>query len=307
MFGEAGFADVLAVSRRLGVGGFLIFCLWSMGQFLLLGAAWLAAAVGEPVRRVGLFAWARMVREAMADLLPFSHIGGIVGAARTLIVAGIPQARVHGSFVVDMTTEMAAQLVYTLFGLALMASLLIGDGAAVALRPMILGGTSVMVGIILAFFMAQRSALDLTARIAGHFLPGSVAAIADIRAELVRIYACRGRVALAFAFNLAGWIASGVGAWIVLRLMDVPISLWGMLSLESLIFTLRSIAFVIPGALGVQEAAYVLAGPLFGLPPESALALSLAKRARDIALGLPTLLLWQIGEVRAAYRAKSVA
>ncbi|CAN5130241.1 HpnL family protein [soil metagenome] len=304
MFGEAGFTDVLAVSRRLGVTGFLIFCLWSMGQFLLLGAAWLAAAVGEPLRRVGLFTWARMVREAMADLLPFSQIGGIVGGARTLIVAGIPQARVHGSFVVDMTTEMAAQLVYTLFGLALMASLLIGDGAAIALRPMILGGTGIMVAIIMFFFMVQRSALDLTARIAGHFLPGSVTAIADIRAELVRIYACRVRVALAFGFNLAGWVASGVGAWIVLRLMDVPISLWSVLSLESLIFTLRSIAFVIPGALGVQEAAYALAGPLFGLPPESALALSLAKRGRDIALGLPTLLLWQVAEVRAAYRLK---
>ena len=304
MFGKAGFTDVLGVSRRLGISGFLIFCLWSMGQFILLGAAWLAAAVGEPVRRVGLFAWARMVREAMADLLPFSQIGGIVGGARTLIVAGIPQARVHGSLVVDMTTEMAAQLVYTLFGLALMASLLIDNGTAVALRPTILGGTGVMVGLILFFFVAQRSALDLTARIAGHFLPGSVTAIAEIRAELVRIYACRGRVALAFAFNLAGWVASGAGAWIVLRLMDVPISFWDVLSLESLIFTLRSIAFVIPGALGVQEAAYMLAAPLFGLPPESALALSLAKRARDLALGLPTLLLWQIAEVRAAYRLK---
>jgi len=48
----------------------------------------------------------------------------------------------------------------------------------------------------------------------------------------------------------------------------------------------------------VQEAAYALAGPLFGLPPESALALSLAKRARDLAIGVPTLLAWQLGEAR---------
>ncbi len=228
------------MARRLGIGGFLLFCLWSLGTFGLLGAAWLAAAPGERAARVGLFAWARMVREAVSDLLPFAQLGGIVVGTRTLIVAGVPQARVYGSFVVDMTTEMAAQLVYTLFGLALMASLLIGDGAGASLRPTILGGTGVMVAAILFFFLAQRSALDLTERIAGYLLPGSAAAVGDIRAELVCIYAKRWHVGLAFALNLAGWVASGVGAWIALRLMEVHISLWDVLSLESLIFTLRS-------------------------------------------------------------------
>jgi hypothetical protein len=42
---------------------------------------------------------------------------------------------------------------------------------------------------------------------------------------------------------------------------------------------------------------------LFGLAPETALALSLAKRARDVSLGLPTLLAWQLGEARAVLRA----
>ena len=84
--------------------------------------------------------------------------------------------------------------------------------------------------------------------------------------------------------------------------MGAEISIWSALSIESLIFTLRSVAFAIPGAIGVQEAAYALAAPLFGLPPETALALSLAKRARDLSLGLPTLLAWQISEARAVLR-----
>jgi uncharacterized membrane protein YbhN (UPF0104 family) len=53
-----------------------------------------------------------------------------------------------------------------------------------------------------------------------------------------------------------------------------------------------------PGALGFQEGAYVLVGPLFGLGPESALALSLIKRAKDLAIGAPALLIWQVGEGR---------
>ena len=297
-FGATGFSDILAVAERIGFGGFALYCLWSLGTFGLLGAAWLSAAPGEPWARIGLFSWARMVREGVADLLPFSQLGGIVLGARTLSSAGVPTPRLYAALVVDMTTEMAAQLVYTLFGLALIASLLMAGGAAAALRPAILGGTGVMVAIILFFFVGQRAALDLTARIAGRFVPGTQAALVDIRAELTRIYTKRGRVAAAFGFNLAGWVASGAGAWLVLHLMRVPISLWHMLSLESLIFTLRSVAFVIPGALGVQEAAYALAAPLFGLPPESALALALAKRARDLAIGLPTLLAWQLGEAR---------
>jgi len=73
--------------------------------------------------------------------------------------------------------------------------------------------------------------------------------------------------------------------------------LW-VLAIESLIFTVRSVAFAVPGAIGFQEAAYVLVGPMFGLPPETALALSIAKRARDVAIGAPALLAWQVIEVR---------
>lgn len=283
----------------MGVGGFALYLLWSLGVFLLLGGAWLAAAPGEPARRIGRFAWARMVREAVSDLLPFSQLGGVIVSARALSVSGMPAARVYGSLVVDMTTEMAGQLVYTLFGLALMASLLVGDGAAASLRPAILGGTGVMIAIMALFFGLQRHALDFAGTLAARFLPNAGDHIGVVRAELDRIYGKRGHVLVAFAFNLAAWVASGVGAWIVLHLMGLRLSVWDMLSLESLIFTLRSVAFVIPGAIGVQEVAYALVGPLFGLTPETALALSLAKRAREIAIGVPTLLLWQLHELRA--------
>ncbi|TCM16049.1 putative membrane protein [Novosphingobium sp. PhB165] len=288
---------MLAIAARMGLAGFLLYCFWSLGVFVLLGAAWLAAAPGEKARTLPLFAWARMVREAASDLLPFSQLGGVIVSARTLTAASLPSHRVHGSLVVDMTTEMASQLVYTLFGLSLMGSLLIGDGAAVQLRPAILGGTFVMVAIILLFFAMQRTALDFATAIAARFLPESTA-MAGMRSELSRIYAHRDRVALAFVINLAAWVASGIGAWLALRWMGTQASIWDILALESLIFTLRSVAFVIPGALGVQEAAYAFAGPLFGLPPETALALSLAKRARDLAIGLPTLLIWQVIELR---------
>ena len=62
----------------------------------------------------------------------------------------------------------------------------------------------------------------------------------------------------------------------------------------------RAAAFVVPGGLGVQEGAYALLAALFGLPVEIAVALSLVKRARDLMIGVPALLAWQVGELRRA-------
>jgi len=38
------------------------------------------------------------------------------------------------------------------------------------------------------------------------------------------------------------------------------------------------------------------------LPAETALALSIAKRARDLAIGLPALVFWQFSEIQTAIR-----
>jgi hypothetical protein len=43
-----------------------------------------------------------------------------------------------------------------------------------------------------------------------------------------------------------------------------------------------------------------LLAPLFGVGAEMALAMSVLKRARDIALGVPVLLLWHAAEGRRA-------
>jgi uncharacterized membrane protein YbhN (UPF0104 family) len=67
---------------------------------------------------------------------------------------------------------------------------------------------------------------------------------------------------------------------------------------ESLVYVVRTITFAAPMGLGVIEGGYVVVGQMFGLTPEFALALSLIKRVRDIAIGLPALALWQAMEGR---------
>ena len=62
--------------------------------------------------------------------------------------------------------------------------------------------------------------------------------------------------------------------------------------LESLGAAVRSAAFVVPGALGVQEGGFVVLGRALGLTPEAALALALVKRVRELLVGGPGLAAW---------------
>jgi hypothetical protein len=70
------------------------------------------------------------------------------------------------------------------------------------------------------------------------------------------------------------------------------------MGVESLVYVVRTITFATPMGLGVIEGGYVIVGHLFGLTPEFALALSLIKRVRDIAIGVPALAIWQVMEGR---------
>jgi hypothetical protein len=82
--------------------------------------------------------------------------------------------------------------------------------------------------------------------------------------------------------------------------MGIPIGVGEAIALESVVHAVRSAAFFVPMALGVQEGGFLLAGSLFGIGPEAALAVSLIKRVRDLLLGAPVLLIWQVTEGRRA-------
>lgn len=292
---------MLASVGRVGLGGFAAYCLYSLAVLIMLGAAWRAAA-GEPAGKLASFGWARLVREAASDLLPFSQVGGLVLGARTLTDAGVLACQVYGSLVIDITMELASQLVFTLLGLVFLVSAVIDAPDAATLVWTVLGGTLALAAMVAALLLLQRLLPQASIRLARLLLPASVDAASSLGAELQRSYNRRRRIALCFLLNLAGWVATAFGAFAVLRMMDAPTSVANVLALESMIFLLRSVAFVIPGGLGVQETAYALLGPLLGLPAETALAVALVKRAREAALGLPTLLLWQALEMRRMLR-----
>jgi uncharacterized membrane protein YbhN (UPF0104 family) len=86
--------------------------------------------------------------------------------------------------------------------------------------------------------------------------------------------------------------------------MGFPVTVNEAVVIESLVQAVRGAAFAIPGALGAQEAGMILLCGIFEIPPDQALALSLIKRATDLVVGVPGLVLLQIlesGRVKARY------
>ncbi len=298
LLAEVGFAQVFGIIGRVGLPGFLVYVGLTVLILVVLGAA--HAVVAGRAGQLPLFFWSRTTREAATDVLPFAQAGGILVGARSLIARGVPARLTWASLVADQTSELAAQLVYTLYGVAALFLVLQGRADGGELARLALLGLGASVAVILLFVLAQRPMLALAGRIAGTMLPGSAEAFAEVEADLATLYRRRGALVASFLLHLLAWVASGAGAWFGLQLLGVGVSLGNVIIVESLIFTLRTAAFLVPGAIGLQEGAYLLLAPLFGLSPEAALALSLLKRARDLALGVPVMLAWQLGEGRRA-------
>jgi uncharacterized membrane protein YbhN (UPF0104 family) len=152
----------------------------------------------------------------------------------------------------------------------------------------------------LGFFIVQRRGAAYVDRIAGILGRGwaerTAAGAVALHQALAAIYERRGGLAISFGLHLACWVASAAEAWLVLRLAGSPLPFGAVLVIESLLYATRTVAFMVPNAVGVQEGAYILLGAAFGLSPDTALALSLLKRARDLVIGLPTIAAWQAVE-----------
>lgn len=301
---HAGLGSVLAAAVQVGWGGFALLCLYALALLALLGAAWHALMPAAQGNRLWVFVWARMVRDGATDVLPFSQLGGIVLGARAAVLHGVARPMAYASTIVDVTTEMLAQGLYIAIGLAILllraprTSL-----AASTTRGVALGLLLAALGA-LSFVALRRHGRRLLGSLAARLLPGALAATADLRAAFDALYRSKRRLSRGAALHFAGWLVSAAGTWIALRLMQVRAELTAVVALESLVCAVRSAGVIVPISLGVQETAYAVLAPLFGIGADVGLAVSLLKRARDIAIGVPTLLVWQAVEGRRALAAE---
>jgi putative membrane protein len=248
--------------------------------------------------------WARWIGESINALLPVAQVGGDLVKVRLLGQRGMPGEIASASVVVELTLAVFTQILFTLLGLTLLVLHLGGGHIAQTL----LTGTGVLGVLLLAFSWTQRRGLfSALVAVVGRFASGrSWQALTDSAVALDRAishtYANRRALLACCAWLLAGWFLGTAEVWLIMALLGQPVGWTEALLLESLGQAVRAAAFLVPGALGVQEGGYLLLGGLLGLEPPLALALSLAKRARELSLGLPGLVAWQIAESHGWWR-----
>ena len=296
---DAVFRSLLAV----GWAGFLTICLIHLALMAAMGIAWWSLLPGT---KLWISIWGRLVRDSGSEVLPLSQVGGYLLGARAIAFAGVPGTTAAASTIVDVSLEFVSQIAFT--GLALGWLISLWPGAPVVF-PVGIGLAAA--GILAAgLLVAQRRGFDLIDRLAGvlgrDWLENTAAGAAALHAAINAIYGRRLRLCANFVIHLVCWIAATSEAWLALRFAGAPLDLKVVLVIEGLLYAVRSVAFAVPNAVGVQEGAYILLGGSFGLTPEMALALSLLKRARDLALGLPVLAACQFFEGRRLWRRAAV-
>lgn len=296
--------DFSAVSALLAAAGFglVLASLTHIPPMVLNAWAWAVLMPGRQRPSLAAMTFNVWVRESVNALLPVGRVGGEVASYRLLRGQGVGVAPAAGGLLLDVALSLLSQLVFALMGIALLAA----GGGAMAWAGLA-GGLALGFALALAFVAAQR--MSLFGRVAGalnRVAQGRLSALAEnsarVDAYVRRAWSRPRSVALCFLWQLAAWMAGALEIWVALWLLGAPVSLLDALAIEALIQAISSAAFLVPGALGVQEAGFVGIGALLGLDPATGAALAVTRRIRDLVLYLPGLAAWVWAERRITRR-----
>jgi putative membrane protein len=296
-----GLPAVLATLALAG-WGLLLVALFHLLPLALDAAAirvLFAGAATPAAMRDALLA--RWVGESANSLMPAGQLGGPVLMARHLAQRGMPMQDAAAAITVSTTLQTFAQILFVLVGVALLGAHA-SHISQFALRTAALVVSALLALQVGGFYLLQRRGFFGKLMRAANRFSGkrdwsqwlNQAEAMDLAVQLT--YGRKGLVAASFVLSLVGWFVGTVEVYLITQLLSHPVSWSDALLLESLGQAIRGAAFAIPGALGVQEGGYLLLAPLAGLPADAALALSLAKRARELLLGLPGLLYLHFSE-----------
>ncbi len=299
----AGAGAVAHAVASLRIRGLSLLVLIHLPIVALMGAAWWQASGSHPPAPLSRFVWARLVRDAAGELLPFLQLGGVVLGVRALgrgraITVGAVSAGIDG------VVELTAKVPYALA--ALLALLILAPHSRLT-RPLslALAATVVFVALLLLARRSLTASLEAMARVVSTRWPELFPLAEgpperDVRRSFERILGERGHLWAGFGVHLLCWFLGAAEAWITFRLLGFDLTLAEALAIDGTVVGLRTFGWLIPGAAGVQEASYLLAGAVFGIPPATGIAASFARRARDLLLGLATLGIAAAGDANLA-------
>src|SRR5947208_5495954 len=253
--------------------------------------------------------WMRWIGESVSTLVPSATVGGDVVRARLAALHGASIPTSAASVLVDITLGVFVQIAFTLLGLGLIVAV---TGHKTFVGPTLVGALIGIVAVV-GFYVVQRLGMFrfigvIISKLANspewHSLGQSGATLDQ---TVRKLYARRGGVVGCCLWTTISLVLGSGEIWIALHAIGQHATWINALILQSVILTIRSAMFPVPGALGVQEGGYLFVGNLLGIPGDAAFALSLIARVRELALGIPGLISWQVIEARRLLRTRLAA
>jgi len=293
----SGIGAVERTLQSLRLSGLALITLLHVPVLALLGMAWWMIGRDIPNAARLKFFWARCVRDAAAEVLPLSQIGGFVLGVRALNLSGINMLPGALSMSVDLILEFAAKLPYALLGLLALLTLSPGTGFAglIFIMVALIAAGTVIAALLRGWIenLLENSVLALLRR-----WPGlAPAPQSEVQAFLRHIFARGDRLLFGLSIHIFCWLFGAVEIWVMFALMNIRITGLEAVIIDSLVSTLRSLAFAVPAAAGTQEASYLLVCGFLGIAPAEAVAASLVRRGRELVIGVFVLAIWQLLEI----------
>ena len=294
LIAREGAQAILSLLSRAGWVLFLLVPLHAL-PLLLDVLGWRALIVGRS-RLTALF-FIACIREAVNRLLPLGSVGGELVGIRLLAQQGFDGTMAAASVIVELAVTLATQYLFVVLGVVcllrltdamrLSGGLLLGLCASLLLLALFIA--LLRNGAIFGRMerVAQRL-LGLNTQASSVLFQGS-----RLDAAIRELFAAHGRLARTLLWQFAGLVVGCAETWLALRWLGHPIGFAAALALESLTQAARHLFFLVPAGLGVQEAGLIGVGHVLGIGTDVAIALSLAKRMREILFGLPALAAWQ--------------
>ncbi|PYL58624.1 MAG: hypothetical protein DMF30_02105 [Verrucomicrobia bacterium] len=216
--------------------------------------------------------WMRWVGESVSTLVPSAAVGGDVVRARLAAIDGAPLSISAASVIVDVTLGVFTQAGFTLLGLLLIVDV---TGQKNFVGPTLLG-TLVGVLAVAGFYFVQRLGMFrflglIIARLANSPEWQSLVQSGETLDRTIRaLYTRRRGVVLCCAWTTVSLVGGSGEIWIALHALGLQATLVNAVILQSMVLTIRSVAFPVPGGLGVQEGGYLVVGNLLGIPGDAA-------------------------------------
>lgn len=290
--------DLAAMIQTLRSGGWTL--LWLIPYralfYLLYAACWMVLLRPyDPGHGIGLgyLFWATSVRDAIDRLLPVASVGGGVIGIRLLRWRGLASAPASASVIVEVALTVTVLCAFVGLGLVLLTEF---NASGEEYRRLLWGFLFVLPVPALTLLLLRYGAIfGRLQKILRPFLDPQWLSenAASLDTELRAYFTRPGALTIAGVLQFAALISGSFEVWFALRLFGHPVSAATSLVLESMTQAVRHLAFVVPAGVGVQEAGLVIFGHSLGIGSELALAVSAAKRIREVLCGLPSLISWQ--------------